>query len=1322
MVGTGSITTPFGLPLETEGIFRMEIAIIQNQYKNSSPNATTLSNIDYVPTIVGSFPNSTAPNGISSYPENLDLYGIGAKTVDAGYRIKSTIKNLYFDADKQVDVADWITLQPLDITQQVKGYLDEYGSLNLGGSGGIQALNVIGSILNGQGLGLAKGGVVTNFDIRSSLAGRVLAGSGAINDTKLGMIGGQQLALALANNAAFNLEQQALGALNVQDNVLSLVKNGTLAGFRPNYQITVPSGTIGKIADYTSRILGFTLPKSYLDASGSIFQTDNVSENIDRANAMILNTGKGQFVALIKNATANINGISPNGYDNPQFTAFRTGYAPGYKDTKGTQQISGNQLYAFSKNGNFINLLISSDGVIPDFSFARESKVEDSGFVDFSSEYLDGYTESNIKKPTFSWATTEGGMTNSLTNYTPYAGVKKSLLQKTQLLFNSKGMLNIVSAKGNMNINTPSQIQTAVVGGGISKGNAVLQAQAFNDDGLVVNSFKTPDDTYCRSWTTFDRYDKVSKLVRSRGIDTIVPYRFQTEGSILDAYGNPQIAPYGDKEDPKKYMFSIENLAWADRIAELAPCEVGSGDLITGKQGRIMWFPPYDIQFNENSSISWESNNFIGRGEPLYTYNNTERSGSLSFKIIVDHPSYINAFSSSKNKGGAPDDHYIASFWAGCVEPSKNFADKLTVTQINDLAGYNVTIPQQKSDTAQEPPLKTPIQVFFPNDVYDYQGNYENGLCGTTPIDYNANSQGEGCGTNYQGQITNTNRNYADRYNYGLNAGVGQGKTYLIDGVTYKGYDDPSLMSALNTWLTNKCPNCVVTIKGYASNQGNSTANTQLALNRANDIKATLMNNLHTSVTDQSIKNKLFIANGEGVDTSSPCPTAKDANGKIISPTDSIGCKVARRVEITFAYDPTVIPKKENAPSNTAKSDDNKAQPQVIGTIINKFYDECDYFTQLTDVDPFVFDTFRDKIKYFHPAFHSTTPEGLNSRLTFLLQCTRQGPTLEAQGANNLAFGRPPVCILRIGDFYNTKIIIDSVGIDYEPLVWDLNPEGIGVQPMIASVNLSFKFIGGSTLLGPINKLQNALSFNYFANTQVYDPRADYISKNRPFVKTTDSTGNITSAVGDFGKLIPVDASSIGYYINNDFTGRMTPEYIPNPDQVANATPGTIQTQDNEDTLNGTQQAKPPSVTDPTDDKQVLSNIGFVNYSQLNGDAVTLGFTFNGSKVDLALNDGKSYAGQVYIVNSSKPSQKNNIGTVTISSNGVGAGVTFKGTSSSVTLPASTRGQWQATLALDANQSATYSAGLITSPLSSIVVEFALGGKRNLMFSTNTAV
>ena len=59
---------------------------------------------------------------------------------------------------------------------------------------------------------------------------------------------------------------------------------------------------------------------------------------------------------------------------------------------------------------------------------------------------------------------------------------------------------------------------------------------------------------------------------------------------------------------------------------------------------------------------------------------------------------------------------------------------------------------------------------------------------------------------------------------------------------------------------------------------------------------------------------------------------------------------------------------------------------------------------------------------------------------------------------------------------------------------WDLNPEGAGVQPMLAQINISFKFIGGGDLGGPIRRLQNAMTFNYYANSRLYDNRADRIS------------------------------------------------------------------------------------------------------------------------------------------------------------------------------------------------------------------------------------
>ena len=149
-----------------------------------------------------------------------------------------------------------------------------------------------------------------------------------------------------------------------------------------------------------------------------------------------------------------------------------------------------------------------------------------------------------------------------------------------------------------------------------------------------------------------------------------------------------------------------------------------------------------------------------------------------------------------------------------------------------------------------------------------------------------------------------------------------------------------------------------------------------------------------------------------------------------------------------------------------------------------------------------IYKTLTEKFKYFTPAFHSISPEGFNARLTFLQQCTRQGHTIEASDVNgyaktagNLSFGRMPVCVLRLGDFINTRIIINNLSINYADggMQWDLNPEGIGVQPMFAKVNLGITILGGQSLSGPISRLQNAVSFNYYANTGVYDDRSDRI-------------------------------------------------------------------------------------------------------------------------------------------------------------------------------------------------------------------------------------
>ena len=165
-----------------------------------------------------------------------------------------------------------------------------------------------------------------------------------------------------------------------------------------------------------------------------------------------------------------------------------------------------------------------------------------------------------------------------------------------------------------------------------------------------------------------------------------------------------------------------------------------------------------------------------------------------------------------------------------------------------------------------------------------------------------------------------------------------------------------------------------------------------------------------------------------------------------------------------------------------------------------RYDQEYYFFKQLKETHPDVFSSVVEKVQYFDPAFHSMSPEGFMGRLNFLHQCTRQGNTIansDKNGfmANNLAFGRPPFCILRLGDFYYQKIVIRNISINYDPLVLDLNNEGVGVIPLIANVTITFNFIGGGDLTGPVRRLQNAMAFNYYANGRLYDNRADRVER-----------------------------------------------------------------------------------------------------------------------------------------------------------------------------------------------------------------------------------
>ena len=149
---------------------------------------------------------------------------------------------------------------------------------------------------------------------------------------------------------------------------------------------------------------------------------------------------------------------------------------------------------------------------------------------------------------------------------------------------------------------------------------------------------------FCRTWTKDNPYYRMNNLVRSGGVSraptsSIMSNTFNLNiAPTTDSSGEPVNFGLKDGESITKYMFSIENLAWRGTPELLALPQSEQGP----NGGRVMWFPPYDINVGDTNSVQWNSVNFLGRPDPVYTYNYTERIGTLSFKIVVDHSSIMN--------------------------------------------------------------------------------------------------------------------------------------------------------------------------------------------------------------------------------------------------------------------------------------------------------------------------------------------------------------------------------------------------------------------------------------------------------------------------------------------------------------------------------------------------------------------------------------------------------------------------------------------------------------------------------------------------------
>lgn len=918
--------------------------------------------------------------------------------------------------------------------------------------------------------------------------------------------------------------------------------------------------------------------------------------------------------------------------------------------------------------------------------------------VDGNNEFREYVIDKDFGKNTKDFDYEEGVISTTSNN-----NAKNNIISRTDNLF-KRGKINSLVNRFHTSGNTKDQL---------SRGRNLRKAnnESTNDGGY--------DNPYCRVWTSKHQYSTMKDLIRPFGGNykdlgelqkklgtELRPNNGHTRlknNSVLQDNGfvriTPQLGDYksDSKELIKNYMFSIENLAWKGSGKSLSPEQTGPNE------GRIMWFPPYNLKFSENVNVNWNGNSFIGRGEQIYTYTNTERSGTLDFTLLIDHPSILNKWRGTRDVSGEEAERYkdtLLRFFAGCemldttlnpqtkndeqsVDKGNNDNRNLTPAGDNlkhiayviffpnnytgannkdvddtiiDLWNYEMTndgtevnltdkaysgqtvgknknmfklnsdgkkeyvkhlvkkITMQTNEEVEVYNLKDLTKVnrvyelnkdaiwdnitvitmtyhenkilylyqkekntssFYPGDEYpdaeiiEFSDNIkeENENCilylkndsdyykiATSYFTYKADSLG-GDITIYDILDREIKKlflydglyyDYDNEYDLNNNA--------ITGGVNfpYYEYDDddecyyyiPEKNSSIEKWLKDTCKfeissdeigykekynieyissdkgdkifgldknqYSIRSIKygGYASSHGNNTENENIARNRSKTInkiinKLTWLNNIPKR--EEEVETKIYEVKNNDI--------------------NSIEGKLTRcgLIFITLEQNTQALVSNE-ANTTTITNTDTKIEKKLTTNnpneaiykkeeyVENGSYDnEYTYFSKIQEDDKMVTHIMK-RVRHFDPAYHSLTPEGFNARLTFLQQCTRQGPTNSLSSGNvnnssddvlkwagNLSFGRAPYCVLRIGDFFNTKICIESISISYDNgsgLQWDLNPEGVGVQPMFANVSITFKFLGGQDIAGPIEKLQNAVTSNYYANASVYDANAEY-KKNK---------------------------------------------------------------------------------------------------------------------------------------------------------------------------------------------------------------------------------
>ena len=1030
------------------------------------------------------------------------------------------------------------------------------------------------------------------------------------SDSFIAKLGAVQLKKAFEDRIATEIYQRTQARINAfgansGSNLFGVLTN-RIPLIEPNYQITVPGNPVIAAVDLATRLSGSyfpvsPIPGSYWDTEIRLGQPTTIQQ-IKNAFNFVTESGVGKFFARLLGADSGSQKFLSNTgscqrsvlFKNIDYNKFKPDYDRNFVDRLGGALVGGtansSDFYVGSKSSD-PGMIFSPIGDIPTDEFGRSVQSPVYGPSELAQLY-EGVEQSPglgaNGVPYVDGGGIEGGFTWVSPKYKLNAGRYvgpggKEMGEDPDFspsTYNDAQSTNYKFRTGSILDDTQRLVDSQPAGKKRFEhvGNAIDQVSKIFSDGYTemtkgsrVISYVGPIGNevgaeYCRVFTKDTPYLQFNDLQKTDGMTT--------EGrkfsySVMDKTYNLNIAPNrrnggqdssnligtGNNAYAKKYMFSIENLAWrtSKMFEDLADCEKGPNG------GRVMWFPPYGLTVNESVSTGWNTSEFLGRPEPIYTYKSTSRSGTLTWKIIVDHPSVLNLIVNKVLKDQTRKneiDGIINSFFAGCrkydlYELAKKYATiersdlyeiqrmltnpavtKEEIIEANNQ--INVGIPSVGGNTTNQPNNDKTPEPFNWTQYYNFGYYFENDVPKGSDVNY--------------GALYDIYTNPSNQEKYAKEATAPelkpdpQAKTQVANmfssgviGNFDKLKKGGEFYNNLLKFLTDGY-SFTISLVGSASAPQTANYNKSLGERRTSSV-ATYYNNDEKLKKYVSEGKLIFKQESEGetsvgvqvkgLDTNSiRCTDGKDVGKKDIYTRNAMACRRVTIKNITVTP-PTTQPPQQNSSTNITITPETPpgsvptpvqggGQPTITGPtetitqvqrdnitkrVLRKLLSECDYFDMIKEETPMVFDNLKDKLQFFDPAFHSMTPEGLNSRLTFLQQCMRPGesiPTIKTVNgqsvaqydvAVNTAFGAPPILILRVGDFFNTKIAPNSLSITYEQL--DINPEGIGVQPMIANISLGFNMLGGAGLKEPVDKLQNALTFNYYANTEMYDERAD---------------------------------------------------------------------------------------------------------------------------------------------------------------------------------------------------------------------------------------